>query len=85
MSTPGDIREELLASNPEFQRLAQEHSRYEAELDQITRSPFLSAEDLIQEIELKKLRLQVKDQMERIWAEIRRKSPHSGTMAASSR
>lgn len=85
MSTPGDIREELLAGNPEFQRLAQQHSRYEAELDQITRSPFLSAEDLIQEIELKKLRLQVKDQMERICAETRRKSPHSGSMAAASR
>jgi uncharacterized protein YdcH (DUF465 family) len=69
MSTPGDIREELLASNPEFQRLAQEHSRYEAQLEQLTRSAFLNAEDLIQEIQLKKLKLRAKDRMECILAE----------------
>ncbi|HEV3219743.1 MAG TPA: YdcH family protein [Candidatus Acidoferrales bacterium] len=66
--TPGDIREQLLASNPEFQRLAQEHSRYEAQLDQLTKSSFHNVEELIQEAELKKLRLRVKDEMEQLVA-----------------
>jgi uncharacterized protein YdcH (DUF465 family) len=66
--TPGDIREQLLASNPEFQRLAQEHSRYEAQLDQLTKSSFHNVEELIQEAELKKLRLRVIDEMEQLVA-----------------
>jgi uncharacterized protein YdcH (DUF465 family) len=63
-----DIREQLLASNPEFQKLEQEHSKYEAQIDQLSTSPFLSTEHLTQEAELKKQRLRVKDQMERLVA-----------------
>ena len=85
MSTPGDIRDELLAGNAEYQRLAEQHSHYQAELEKILHSEFHSSEDLVQEIELKKLRLQVKDQMERMCAETRRKVAHAGAMAAASR
>lgn len=66
--TPGDIREQLLASNSEFQRLAQEHTRYETQIEQLSRSSFHNAEELIQEAELKKLRLRVKDEMEQLIA-----------------
>lgn len=68
---PGDIREQLMASNPEFQKLAQELTNYETRLQQIVTSPFLNSEDLIQESELKKLKLRVKDQMEQIYAQAR--------------
>jgi len=64
----GEIREKLLANDPEFQRLAQELTHYETRLKQIVTSPFLNSEDLIQESELKKLKLRVKDQMEQILA-----------------
>lgn len=66
-TTPWDFREQLLASNPEFQQLAQRKSQYDAKLEEITSSQFLSSEDLIAEIELKKLRLRVKDEMEQIF------------------
>ena len=59
-----DSRAELLARDPELQRLAQEHSRYEAQLDQLTKTPYVSAEALLLEANLKKLKLRVKDQME---------------------
>jgi uncharacterized protein YdcH (DUF465 family) len=67
MPTPGEIREQLLASNPEFQQLALRKSLYDAKLEQITKSPFLNSEDILEEIELKKLRLRVKDEMEAIF------------------
>jgi uncharacterized protein YdcH (DUF465 family) len=66
--SPREVRETLLASDAEFQRLAQEHSRYEEELETLSRQPYLSSEDLILEITLKKKKLRVKDEMERFVA-----------------
>ena len=66
--SPRDIREQLLASNAEFQRLAQEHSRYEAQLEQLSKAPYLSSEDIIHQTTLKKLKLRVKDEMEQLIA-----------------
>lgn len=71
-STTRDIREQLLASNPKFQQLAQEHSKYDAEIERLSQASFLNIEHFTQEAELKKLRLRVKDEMERIIAETSR-------------
>jgi uncharacterized protein YdcH (DUF465 family) len=60
-----DTREQLLAADTEFRRLAEEHSRYAAQLDQITHESYRSAEDLLLEAQLKKMKLRVKDEMER--------------------
>ncbi len=66
--SPRDIRERLMASDAEFQRLALEHSRYEAQLEQLSQAPYLSSEDIIRQSTLKKLKLRVKDQMEQMVA-----------------
>jgi uncharacterized protein YdcH (DUF465 family) len=66
--TTQDIRQSLLARDPEFRNLAEEHSRCESQLEQIVKSSYLSSEDLIQEAELKKLKLRLKDRMELILA-----------------
>jgi len=63
--TISEIREQLIHEDAEFQKLAQEHARYSTELAQLTRSPYLSAEDLQLEAHLKRLKLRTKDQMER--------------------
>jgi uncharacterized protein YdcH (DUF465 family) len=63
-----DIRQSLLAKDPEFRNLAEEHSRCESQLEQILKSTYLNSEDLIQEAELKKLKLRLKDRMELILA-----------------
>ena len=61
-----------------YQRLAEQHERYEAELHQISASQFLSSEDLLEEIRLKKLKLHVKDEMIQLAARLRREqAPHS--------
>jgi uncharacterized protein YdcH (DUF465 family) len=65
MSTSSDTREQLLAADTEFRRLAEEHSRYAEQLDQIIQESFRSAEDLLLESQLKKMKLRVKDHMEK--------------------
>ena len=65
---PGDVRQHLMSSNPEFQRLIQEHNRYETQLEQLSKQPYLSSEDLLLETELKKRKLRVKDEMEMLVA-----------------
>ena len=64
--TSQDIRQSLLANDPEFRKLAEEHSRCESQLEQIVKSSYLSSEDLIREVELKKLKLRLRDRMELI-------------------
>jgi uncharacterized protein YdcH (DUF465 family) len=59
-----EIREQLLTYDPEFQKLSELHSQYEAQLRQLTQSSYLNLEDLQQEATLKKLKLRVKDAME---------------------
>jgi uncharacterized protein YdcH (DUF465 family) len=60
-----EIREQLLTYDQEFQMLAHLHSEYEAKLRLLSQSPYLNLEDLQQEATLKKLKLRVKDAMER--------------------
>jgi uncharacterized protein YdcH (DUF465 family) len=75
--TTHDVRQTLLASNADFQRLAEEHSRCESQLEQLIKQPYRSSEDLALEITLKKMKLHLKDQMELIVARHNRNSsPH---------
>jgi uncharacterized protein YdcH (DUF465 family) len=61
-----DSRQKLLEVDGEYERLAREHSEYETRLEHLSKSPYRSAEDLLQEIELKKRKLRIKDRMEQI-------------------
>ena len=60
-----EIREQLLTYDQEFQKLAQQHEQYEAQLRQLSQSSYLNLEDLQQQATLKKLKLRVKDAMQR--------------------
>ena len=61
-----DVRQALLARNPEFRQLFEEHSRCDIRLQQILEQDYLCSDDLVQEAVLKKWKLRLKDQMERI-------------------
>ncbi len=67
--TSQEIRQSLLANDPEFRKLAEEHSRCEFQLDQILKSSYLNSEVLLQEAALKKLKLRLKDRMELMLAQ----------------
>jgi uncharacterized protein YdcH (DUF465 family) len=69
-----EIREQLLHTDSEFQKLAEEHSRYSTLLNELARSPYLNAEDLNLEAELKKAKLRLKDEMEKRMSQFRQAS-----------
>jgi uncharacterized protein len=69
------VREQLLASHEEFRRLAQEHTHYAHRLDDLIQKRFLTEEEKLEEIRLKKLKLRIKDQMELIEQQYRREHP----------
>jgi len=63
-------RDVIFEADAEYQRLAEKHQQYETELQKLSQSPYLNSEDLIEEIRLKKMKLHVKDEMERRAAQI---------------
>jgi uncharacterized protein YdcH (DUF465 family) len=73
MLTPKD---QLLASHEEFRRLAQEHMQYAQRLDSLTQKRFLSDDEKLEEVRLKKLKLRLKDQMEHIERQYRQEHHH---------
>jgi uncharacterized protein YdcH (DUF465 family) len=58
-----ELRQQLLAGNEEFKRLATEHQSYDDQLEQLSRRHHLTDAERIQEITLKKRKLMLKDQM----------------------
>jgi len=68
MLTP---RTELIANNETFRKLAMEHTQYAQRLDSLTQKRYLSEDEKLEEVRLKKLKLRLKDQMESIEREYR--------------
>lgn len=60
------IRENLMVSDKEYQRLYDEHERYDHELMELENKRFLTENDQVEEVRLKKLKLRAKDQMEEL-------------------
>ena len=58
------VRDQLLASNEEFRRLADEHLQYSQRLDSLIQKKYLSEDEKLEEVRLKKLKLHLKDQLE---------------------
>ena len=62
----GSPQQSLVSSQEVLQKLAMEHSQYSQRLEQLTEKRFLTDDEKIEEVRLKKLKLRLKDQMENI-------------------
>ena len=63
MSKADSLKEELMASNPEFREMAREHGKYEQRLSELSALTYPSDEEQLEEVTLKKKKLALKDQM----------------------
>ena len=64
-------KDQLLAGNEEFRKLAQEHTQYAQRLESLTQKRYLTEDEKLEEVRLKKLKLRLKDQMHSIERQFR--------------
>jgi uncharacterized protein YdcH (DUF465 family) len=64
-------KDELLTTHDQFRQLAQEHTQYSKRLESLTQKRYLSEDEKVEEVRLKKLKLRLKDQMESIERQFR--------------
>jgi len=63
---PQDLKEELMRTDEEFHSLAAKHHELEDRLHELTAKHYLSEPEQLEEVTLKKRKLQLKDRMESI-------------------
>ena len=59
-----DLKHRLLETNEEFRELASKHHTLEDRLNELVAKQYLSDDEQVEEVSLKKRKLQVKDRME---------------------
>jgi uncharacterized protein YdcH (DUF465 family) len=65
------LKELLLNESPEFKKIYKEHQSCEKKLELFKSKSFLTEEEVLEEKELKKQKLSLKDRMYRLMAEYR--------------
>jgi uncharacterized protein len=74
-----EIKEHLMSDNAEFRRLSEEHSQYEGKLNDLLRRHYMTEQDRLEEIQLKKKKLHLKDQMNSMISKFRSELSHQHT------
>lgn len=62
-TTADHVKEQLMMTNPEFRELVREHGRYEQRLSELSALAYPSDEEQLEETNLKKKKLAIKDQI----------------------
>jgi hypothetical protein len=58
-----DLEANRLPDSEEIHQLELQHRRYSEQLEQLIQKPYLSEEEQLEEVRLKKLKLRIKDQL----------------------
>jgi uncharacterized protein YdcH (DUF465 family) len=66
-----ELKAHLLATSEEFRSLAEQHAQLKKKIGEIESKPHVTAADELEEQQLKKLKLHLKDQMNHIMARYR--------------
>ncbi len=70
-NTQDDFKAHLMETNEEFRRLAGEHREYGQKLEALNTRHYLTPEEQVEEVRLKKIKLRLKDQMEGMLSRLR--------------
>jgi uncharacterized protein YdcH (DUF465 family) len=65
-NTQEELKTHLMQTDEEFRRLAEEHATFHKQLEALEAKSHLTAEEEVEEHRLKKVKLQLKDQMNQI-------------------
>jgi uncharacterized protein YdcH (DUF465 family) len=74
-----EIKEHLISENAEFRRLCEEHKLYEGKLNELHNRHHMTDQDRLEEIQLKKKKLHLKDQMNFMISRFRNELTHQHT------
>lgn len=58
-----DLETNRLPDSEEIRRLEEQHRRYSEQLEALIQKPYLSEDEQVEEVRLKKLKLHIKDQV----------------------
>ena len=83
--TAQDLKSLLLESDDEFKELAARHHDLEQRLHELSHRNYLSEPEKVEEVTLKKRKLQIKDRMEDIVRRYRERSVIPGSAEAPAR
>jgi len=61
-----ELKAHLMETDEEYRRLAAEHAQHKRRVEDLESRPYLSEDEKIEEVRLKKLKLRLKDQMAEI-------------------
>ncbi len=64
-----EIKAHLMQTNEKFRQLAEQHSQYKKQVEELEAKHALTTEEELEEHRLKKLKLHIKDEMEQIVSE----------------
>jgi uncharacterized protein YdcH (DUF465 family) len=59
-----ELKAHLMQTDEDFHRLVNQHSDYAHKLDELSSRPYLTEQEQLEEVRLKKLKLNAKDQIE---------------------
>ena len=66
------LRAKLAEADPSFRELQEQHGDFDRKLMELMQKPYLSADDEVEEVRIKKMKLWLKDQMEMRGASLRK-------------